>query len=491
MALGRAAFLNSLYMVLGNGGQLVASLGVFLYLARILSPADFGAMGIAAALVDLLTVFGRFGQVEALLQHGADDQKVRSTSFWILTAIGLLSLCFILAVIKPFAWMTGTTVVGPILLILAIVPLVSNLGQVNEAIIRRELRYSGLAIRNVLATLIGAAAAVALAVSGYGVYALAVQKLVFTIVYTAAVLVARPWLPSWTFLVRQARRLLSTGLDVTISNTLQMANGRIVDLSIGTFLGVVSLGITRVAWRLYDFSLQLVIAPLSSVSYSLFTGAAGDESELRRLYLQYVELIAIIAAPIFIGISIVAPDAMVLLAGPKWEGSAFVLSMLSLTVLASCISLIFAPVMVAKASTGLIRRQAIWQALTNGVITVIAAQFSVLAVLLAYMARMYAFAAYNMVLMNSKLGVANRVFLLRLLPIVTATAGLAIVGFGVRSLMRGQGEMVRLCVIAAAGAGAYTGILVAGEVLGLWRGFADGLFSMARSVLRRKKVKPL
>lgn len=490
MALGRTAFLNSLYMVLGNGGQLVASLGVFLYLARVLSPADFGAMGIAAALVDLLTVFGRFGQVEALLQHGADDQRVRSTSFWILTGIGVIALGFILAVIKPFTWMTGTTVVGPVLLILAVVPLISNLGQVNEAIVRRELRYSGLAIRNVLATVIGAAAAVALAIEGYGVYALAVQKLVFTIVYTGAVLVARPWLPGWTFLSGEARRLLSTGLDVTISNTLQMANGRIVDLSIGTFLGVVSLGITRVAWRLYDFSLQLVIAPLSSVSYSLFTGAAQNEDELRRIYLQYVELIVIIAAPIFIGISIVSRDAIILLAGAKWESSAFVLSMLSLTVLASCISLIFAPVMVAKASTGLIRRQAIWQAMTNVAITIVAAQFSILAVVLAYMARMYAFAAYNMVLMNGKLGVANRAFLLRLLPIVTATAGLAMAGFGVRSLMAGQGELARLCAVGGAGAIAYVGVLFAGDALGLWRGFATGLFGMARNIFRRKKAKP-
>ena len=76
MALGRAAFLNSVYMLIGNSGQMIASLGVFLYLARVLSPADFGAMGIAAAIVDLLTVFGRFGQVEALLQKGASDQRI-------------------------------------------------------------------------------------------------------------------------------------------------------------------------------------------------------------------------------------------------------------------------------------------------------------------------------------------------------------------------------------------------------------------------------
>ena len=274
-------------MVLGNGGQLVVSLGVFLYLARVLSPADFGAMGVAAALVDMLTVFGRFGQVEALLQAGADNQRTRSTSFWILMLIGIVSLIFVASVTEPLTALTGAAVVGPVLLILAPVPLISNFGQVSEAILRRELRYSGLAIRNVLATIMGAIAAIAFAAGGYGVYALAVQKLVFTIVYTCTILIAQPWKPSWVFVIVESRRLVSTGLNVTISNTLQLANGRIVDLNIGAFLGVVSLGITRVAWRFYDFCLQLVIAPLSSVSYTLFTDAAANDEDLRRIYLQY------------------------------------------------------------------------------------------------------------------------------------------------------------------------------------------------------------
>lgn len=317
MALGRAAFYNSLYMVIGNGGQMIASLGVFLYLARVLTPTDFGAMGMAAAIVDLLTVLARWGQVEGLLQKGADDQRVRSTSFWLLIAIGLANLVVIALMAYPIAALTGTWVVASVMLLLAAVPLIGSLGQVNEAILRHEMRYRGIAIRNVLATVAGAAAAAILATLDFGVYALAAQKLVFTIVYTLSVIVARPWMPSFTFLRDEAKRLLSIGFDVTISNTLQMANGRIVDLSIGAFLGVVALGMTRVAWRLYDFALQLIIAPLSSVSYSLFARVRQDAAALRQAYLQYVELITLIAAPIFAGVSLVSRDAIVLLAGEQ------------------------------------------------------------------------------------------------------------------------------------------------------------------------------
>ncbi|CAN5277131.1 lipopolysaccharide biosynthesis protein [soil metagenome] len=487
MALGRAAFRNSLYMVVGNGSQLIASLGVFLYLARLLTPADFGAMGIAAALVDLLTVFGRFGQVEALLQKGADDQQVRSTSFWLLVMIGVLLFGFIAALAQPFALVTGTYAIGPVLLLLAAVPLIQNLGQVNEAIIRQDMRYGGIAIRNVAATVISAAAAVALASVGYGIYALAAQKLVFTIVYTGAIWIARPWVPSFTYARFEAGRLFRTGFDVTISNTLQMANGRIVDLNIGFFLGTVALGITRVAWRLYDFSLQLVIAPLSSVSYSLFTRVRHDGPALRQTYLQYIELILLMAAPLFIGLSIVSRDMIVFLAGAKWESSALILSMLSLTVLASCISLLFSPVMIAKEQTHIIRRQAIWQTVANLVLTAIAAQYSVIAVVVAYMARMYAFALYNFWLMNRAVDVSFKLVVTRLAPILLATGGLAAAGLGTASFLRDASELLRIVSVAGVGLAAYIAVLILGDILGLWRGLIGRLSAMVTTVLRTRK----
>jgi PST family polysaccharide transporter len=361
---------------------------------------------------------------------------------------------------------------------------------VNEAILRHEMRYRGIAVRNVVATVAGAAAAAILATLDFGVYALAAQKLVFTIVYTFSVIVARPWMPSITLIRDEARRLLGVGFDVTISNTLQMANGRIVDLSIGFFLGVVALGMTRVAWRLYDFALQLIIAPLSSVSYSLFARVRHDAEALRQSYLQYVELITLIAAPIFAGVSLVSRDAIVLLAGEQWEGSASVLAFLSLSVLASCMSMIFSPVMVATERTAIIRRQALLQTISNVILTVAAAQISVMAVVLAYVARMYAFAAWNVVLMNRSTEVTLGAFVRRIWPILLALCGLVAAGLGARAYAADAPAIVRVLAVSAAGAAGYLGMLILGDRLGLWRGFIGRLFQISSSVLRRKQPAP-
>ena len=485
MALGRAAFLNSVYMLIGNSGQMIASLGVFLYLARVLTPADFGAMGIAAAIVDLLTVFARFGQVEALLQKGASDQRICSTAFWLLVAIGLGCLVIIGVAANPLAMMT-TASVAPVMLLLAPVPLIGNLGQVNEAKMRYEMRYGGIAVRNVVATIGSAVVAAVLAMKGYGVYALAAQKLVFTVLYTLTVLIARPWLPGRRIEGSEIRRLSSTGFDVTISNTLQMANGRIVDLAIGFFLGVVALGHTRVAWRLYDFSLQLVIAPLSSVSYSLFARVRGQLDVMRQIYLQYLEIICLIAAPVFVGVSLLSSDAITLLAGPKWQGSASILSALSLTLLASCASLIFSPAMVALGRTDVIRRQALLQTVSNAVLTGIAAQFSVAMVVIVYLLRMYAFAIWNVYLMNESLTVTWRQFLVRFRPIAFAICGLAATGLAARTVIPSHHEIVRIGIVGLAGAAGYGIVILLGDRAGLWPGYVGEFVKDAKSILRKQ-----
>lgn len=488
--LKRAALINSLWTVLGNGGQLVVSLGTFLYLARVLSPRDFGAMALAAAFVDLLTLFARFGQVEALLQKGADEQKTLSTSFWILTAIGLASLALVAGGAQPFAHFSKTPVVAPVLLMLAAVPLIQNLGQVNEAILRRNFRYKGIAFRNVAATMAGAVSAVLLATMGYGVYALAAQKLVFTIVFTGAVWVAQPWRPSATFDRDEAPRLARTGLDVTIGNTLQIANGRIVDLNVAFFLGVAVLGVSRIAWRLYEFALQVVVTPITSVAISALSRLSDNIAALRNAYLKYMELIFLSTTPLFVGVSLLAKDVVVLAAGHKWEDSAAVLSLLSLSALGGCIGLIFGPVMIVLGQTKVIRRQAIWQTLFTIAAVAAAAQVNLLVVVAAHVARIYIFAAISLHLMNRALEVETKQFAARCAPPLVATALMTAACLALAHFATSWLPIVRIVTVSALGAAVYAAALIAGDKLGAWRGLTSDMMALAKDLLRRRQPAP-
>ena len=89
MALKQQVFIGSVWSLAGTAGQQTVSFILFVMLARLLAPADFGVMALAAVVIDILALVGCLGQIQALVQREHLDDTAASTSFWMLQAFGL------------------------------------------------------------------------------------------------------------------------------------------------------------------------------------------------------------------------------------------------------------------------------------------------------------------------------------------------------------------------------------------------------------------
>lgn len=478
--------ISSLWTLAGNGGQQIVAFGVFAYLAHTLTAADFGLMALAAAVIDLLTVFGRFGQVEALMQKGKIEDTPASTSFWLLSAIGVGLMLAVIAVAQPMASAFGEPKVAAILMILAPVPLLQNLGQVQEAYLRNAFSYRGLATRNFGATLISGAASVIAAAAGLGFYALVIQKLVFTLVYTALVCVAFPWLPRLRFAASEARRLLTVGFDVVVANLINMLNPRIVDFFVGYFLGVVALGYLRIAWRLLDFIIQLVVQPISSVAISSLTQFSNDPARLKTSFLRYLQFLSLLTLPLAVGMGLLSNEILHIVAGSQWDQSARLLALLSAAALAMPVSFLFPPAMIAAGRTDLVRWLAIAQTLFVALVTFVTAQIDIVTVIIFHVVRVYLFASINAWMMTRFVGLSWRELAYRWAPPALATLAMAFAVWGVDHLIAGDGRLQRIVILGGAGACAYLLVLVLGDVLRIWPQYCTGIFGALRDMFRRK-----
>lgn len=484
--LKRQAFVGTMWLSIGNGLQLVVTLGTFLYLARVLSPSDFGAMALSAVLVDLLTNFGRFGQVEALMQRGVNDQNVRSTSFYLLLAIGIVFLVLIASVSSPLAAVTHSPQISAMLLLLCPVPLMQNLCQVNEAIARRAFRYRSISVRNITATICGGLCAVFLAAHGYGAMALAGQKFCFTAVYMVMMVASQRWLPTPVWSREALGHLWRTGWDFSINNTLFLANSRIVDLVTASFLGLGVLGMLRVSWRLYEFAVQIIVAPATSVAISSMTAVAHDPDARRNAYLTYSELLMIVTLPLFVGMSVLAHQLIVIAAGAKWAGSADLFALLAICAVPTCASLMFGPVMLALDRSADARRTAIWQTLTTAVFTLAAVPFGIRGVILGFMLRLAIFAVDNVFRMNRALDVPARTFLARVAPSFVTAGLMGLACFWLRNAVSHLGDVITLLVVGSAGAAIYVSVLLAGERVGLFPRFSGRLVRLGREIANKR-----
>jgi PST family polysaccharide transporter len=475
----------SLWTLVGNAGQQLISFFLFIYLTRALTVEDFGLMGLAVAFIDVISLLGRFGQVEALQQRETLSRETASTAFWILLVIGLGSLMAICLLATPLAHMLHEPRLAGVLLALSPVCLFLNIGQVHEAFVKRELKYQLIARRSVAAALVSATTAFLAAYNGLGVYALVLQRLAYNLVYSGTLLVTYYWRPRLTFDLREAKDLAVTGLNISASNTISILNLRIIDFLVGVFLGVKVLGYLRVAWRFFDFVSLLVVQPISSVYLATLSSIQSDAAHVRRAYLRFLQIISCVVIPTFLGLGSVAPSFVEVVFGTRWLPSVSIFQMLAVASLSIPIGFLFPPTMIILRRTDTVRSQAIWQAVATATLTFIAVHFNIAAVIGLHVLRALGFALFNGRTMNRALAIPPLRIWRSLFPPIAASLVMVAATLVVTRLLGMASPALVLVAATLAGGLTFLAGMTCGDWLGLWRGYLGDIIEFFRDALRR------
>ncbi len=316
--------------MLDRWSQQGAQLAGALLVARLIGPQAFGT----AALVLLALTF-----LQGLLLDGLTDAVLRrqrltrgglATAVWASALAGLLVLALLAAAAAAAAAATGTAA-GPgfmtLLLLGALSLPATGPAAVLDGLARRQQRFRLLALRGVLAH--GPAWGLAVLLAAWGQGALAMVAAQATLRWLElALLVAGLGLPRPRITRPDLVRLLRDAADGTamkITGFLVLQAERVL---IGTLAGPAALGLYGLARRLVDnlvFALAGVAGPLLFRDLSrLPPGAAADP--LRR----QAGLLALAAAPAFLGLAVVAGPLLAALLGPAWADAAALLPLLAL-----------------------------------------------------------------------------------------------------------------------------------------------------------------
>nr|MBA2624810.1 oligosaccharide flippase family protein [Acidimicrobiia bacterium] len=153
---------------------------VFVVLARLVEPEDFGLVAIASVFVALLTVLADQGFGQALVQRPVLERTHLDTAFWLNVTIGALLALLLAGTAGAIANLFDEADLAPLLRALAMVPLISALGVVPSSLLRRDLAFASLAVRGLVGTAAGGVVGIAAAVAGAGAWALVAQLVVQT-----------------------------------------------------------------------------------------------------------------------------------------------------------------------------------------------------------------------------------------------------------------------------------------------------------------------
>jgi len=299
-------------------------------LARLLSPREFGLIGMLLVFTGFAQALADGGLCSALIYRQDVSEVHRSTAFWIQTGAGaLLSVLFFLS--APFiAAFYNAPALDPLSRLLSFTFIIQALGLVHNALLMKEFRFKALACVTVSATMISGGAAIIMALNGYGVWALAWQGLVSTAATTLLLWIVSPWRPHAIFRRNVAAELGRYGIYLLGHTSLNywMRNG--ANLLIGKSIGAHALGIFARSYTLMLLPLNNISSVLGQVMFPALARVQNDIPRFRQHYLTATRMIALVTFPLMIGIAVLSEPLILFLLGKRWAEVVPILRILSL-----------------------------------------------------------------------------------------------------------------------------------------------------------------
>ncbi len=332
--LNRQLMSSSFWVAVSGAANQVVSFVIFVAIARLVTPAEFGLVAIAALLIELMQIVSTAGIADAVIQRQELDDRTADTAFWLNLAGGVLIGAAAALLAGPLSRFFGTPGLDHVIRMLALTFLIAPLGAIHAARLARDFGFRALALRNFAANLLSGVVGIWIAVQGGGVDALIAQRLTAALAISVIGFLSFRWWPRLRFDVGACRALAVFGGKVMGSQILLMANTRSIELIAGFVLGPVAVATIRVANRCIDMLIGLTLMPFQQVALPYLSRMQHDLVARRRGYVTLSRFAAVVVYPAFAGAFALAPVLVPTMFGPAWRDAGTVMQIICFTVVA-------------------------------------------------------------------------------------------------------------------------------------------------------------
>jgi teichuronic acid exporter len=285
--------------------------------ARLLTPDDYGLVGMAAILLGLLTILTEFGLgiTVVTLRDLTHTQISQLNGLSVLLGFLAALLCLLLAV--PAGAFFRAPELPLVIIVLSGSFLISSLRTIPASLMQRDLAFKALALTEGGYGLVQGGATITLAWLGLGYWALVLGPIIGQFIYTVAVLAQR----RHAFAVPR-RQQLGTALSFTrhqlTGSVAYYSYSNADSLIVGRLLGSAYLGVYTISFMLARAIPEKVSALVGRVTPAFFSAVQDDPAALRRYLLKLTEYLSLLMFPAMAGVAVIASDIVAVI-GPQWS----------------------------------------------------------------------------------------------------------------------------------------------------------------------------
>jgi succinoglycan exporter len=300
-------------------------------LARLLTPEEFGAVAVALAVVQFLAMIGGAGLASALILEAKEESETIHSVFWANLAFAFLMAAGLYVFAEPLAdWFGAADAASLLRLMCLLIPL-QLAGDVAYALVARRMQFSRDALWSMISESIAAIAAVILAFSGFGIFALVSQLFVAGVIRLVGLFFVSRYLPRLQFRLASVVRLTRFSLGLMGSELANFVTFQSPMVVISRFLGLADAGAYSAANRFSSIPNQVVLSGVMGVLFPAFSAMMHDRERRSQALMLSTQVTTLLLAPMMFGLWAVAEPAMLLLFGAQWASAWPVLGLLAIS----------------------------------------------------------------------------------------------------------------------------------------------------------------
>jgi PST family polysaccharide transporter len=330
-------------------------------LARLLVPEDYGVYAVALVALNALLSMNELGVSLAIVRRPGDVSRIAPTVKTLAMASSLV-LWLVMFLAAPYvAQALDAPEATNILRVLTLSVLIDALTAVPSALMTRDFMQRERLIVDTAGFVVTSTTAIALALAGFGAWALAISALLGNVVNALFILRYSPDEHPYGFRADVARELLAFGLPLAAASFLIMGLLNIDYVVIGADLGPVELGFYLLAFNLCSWPVNMFSAPARRVSLPLFARLHAGETGASSAFVPVCTVLLLVTLPACVLLAALAEPIVEVVYGDDWLPAAAVLPWLMVLALVRVIGELIYDFLVALGSSNSnFTLQAVW-----------------------------------------------------------------------------------------------------------------------------------
>jgi len=303
-------------------------------LARLLEPADFGLVNMVTVVTGVLSLFRDAGLSTVTVQRATISDGQVSALFWMNLAAGASLMALAVAMAPALVAFYHEPRLFRVSVVIGTGFLFSGASVQHAALMQRQMRFSALAVMDVVSSVAGTAIGILMALMGYGYWALVGMTLGQSITWCAAAWALAGWTPGPPRRGVGMHAMIRFGGAVSANGFLMYVAYNTDKLLLGRFAGAVALGLYGRAYQFVTVPTEVLHRAVSGVALSVLSRLQNDATRFRSYFLKAYSVFVAVTLPITVACALFANDIVYVVLGPKWTATGPLLRFLAPTVVA-------------------------------------------------------------------------------------------------------------------------------------------------------------